>query len=106
MIIPLLRFKVNVGYSFQTITIQYPKRKYLRRKLEGIQYFEKDERGKTKCVGCGLCMRSVLPNVFILRLLKMRRETISTTYELMQPMYLCGIAKRACPVNAIFLERL
>ncbi|MBP1700858.1 MAG: dehydrogenase subunit [Deltaproteobacteria bacterium] len=59
MIIPLLKgLKVTLGYFFsKPITVQYPEEKVPpAKRWRGIQYFEKDERGKTKCVGCGLCM--------------------------------------------------
>ena len=76
MIIPLLKglaLTLNRFFS-KPITIQYPEQKIApAKRWRGIQYFEKDERGRTKCVACGLCMVVCPSNAFISRPLKMRK---------------------------------
>jgi NADH-quinone oxidoreductase subunit I len=110
MIIPLLK---GLGLTLtrflsKPITIQYPEKKRPPSpRWRGIQYFEKDDRGKTKCVACGLCM-IVCPSQCI---------TIETaedeegrryplTYELdASRCIFCGYCEEACPVSAIFMGK-
>jgi len=110
MIIPILKgLALTLSRFFsKPITIQYPEQKLPPApRWRGIQYFEKDERGKTKCVACGLCM-AVCPSQCI---------TIETaedeegrryplTYELDATRCIfCGYCEEACPVNAIFMGK-
>ena len=110
MILPMLKglmLTLNRFFS-KPITVQYPEERIPSApRWRGIQYFEKDERGKTKCVACGLCM-AVCPSQCI---------TIETaedeegrrypmTYELDSSRCIyCGFCEEACPVNAIFMGR-
>jgi NADH-quinone oxidoreductase subunit I len=110
MIIPILQgLKLTLSRLFsRPITIQYPEEKLPPApRWRGIQFFEKDDRGKTKCVACGLCM-AVCPSQCI---------TIETaedeegrryplTYEIdASRCIFCGFCEEACPVNAIFMGR-
>jgi NADH-quinone oxidoreductase chain I len=110
MILPMLKglmLTLNRFFS-KPITVQYPEERIpSAQRWRGVQYFEKDERGKTKCVACGLCM-AVCPSQCI---------TIETaedeegrryplTYELDSSRCIyCGFCEEACPVNAIFMGR-
>jgi NADH-quinone oxidoreductase subunit I len=110
MIIPMLKgLALTLRRVFsRPITTQYPEEKIPpSQRWRGIQYFEKDERGKTKCVACGLCM-AVCPSQCI---------TIETTedeegrrvplrYELdASRCVYCGFCEEACPVGAVFLGK-
>ncbi len=110
MIIPILKgLALTLSRFFsRPITIQYPEQKVPPApRWRGIQYFETDERGRTKCVACGLCM-AVCPSQCI---------TIETaedeegrryplTYELdVTRCIFCGYCEEACPVNAIFMGK-
>lgn len=110
MIIPILKgLALTLSRFFsRPITIQYPEQKVPPApRWRGIQYFETDEHGRTKCVACGLCM-AVCPSQCI---------TIETaedeegrryplTYELDATRCIfCGYCEEACPVNAIFMGK-
>jgi len=108
MIIPMLKglmLTLNRFFS-KPITTQYPEEKIppaLRRR--GIHYFEKDERGKTKCVACGLCM-IVCPSkcISIETAEDEEGRRVPLTYELDASRCIyCGFCEEACPVGAIFL---
>ncbi len=108
MIIPLLKglwLTLNRFFS-KPITTQYPEEKIppaLR--WRGIHYFEKDERGKTKCVACGLCM-IVCPSkcIYIETAEDEEGRRVPLTYELDASRCIyCGYCEEACPVGAIFL---
>jgi len=111
MIIPMLKGLMLTFNRFfsRPITIQYPEEKMpAAPRWRGIQYFERDEQGKTKCVACGLCM-IVCPSQCI---------TIETaedeegrryplTYELDASRCIyCGYCEEACPVSAIFMGKM
>ena len=110
MIIPILKgLALTLSRFFsRPITIQYPEQKVPPApRWRGIQYFETDEQGRTKCVACGLCM-AVCPSQCI---------TIETaedeegrryplTYELDATRCIfCGYCEEVCPVNAIFMGK-
>jgi NADH-quinone oxidoreductase subunit I len=105
MIIPLLKgLSLTLSRFFsRPITIQYPEQKVPpAKRWRGIQYFEKDERGKTKCVGCGLCM-AVCPSqcIYIETAEDEEGRRYPLTYELdASRCIFCG-----CPVNAIFMGK-
>jgi NADH-quinone oxidoreductase subunit I len=110
MIIPLLKgLKVTLRYFFsKPITTQYPEEKLPQAKRwRGIQYFEKDERGKTKCVACGLCM-IVCPSqcIYIETAEDEEGRRYPSTYELDATRCIfCGFCEEACPVKAIFMGK-
>ena len=75
------------------------------KRWRGIQYFEKDERGKTKCVGCGLCM-AVCPSqcIYIETAEDEEGRRYPLTYELdASRCIFCGFCEDACPTEEIVL---
>lgn len=110
MIIPLLKglaFTL-VRFFSRPITIQYPEQKVPpAKRWRGVQYFEKDEQGKTKCVACGLCM-AVCPSqcIYIETAEDEEGRRYPLTYELDELRCIfCGYCEEACPVNAIFMGK-
>ena len=108
MIIPMLKgLGLTLSRFFsRPITVQYPEEKIPpAKRWRGIHYFEKDERGKTKCVACGLCM-AVCPSqcIYIETAEDKEGKRYPLTYELdgARCIY-CGYCEEACPVGAIFL---
>lgn len=110
MIIPLLK---GLGLTLtrffsKPITIQYPEQKRPpSSRWRGIQYFEKDDRGKTKCVACGLCM-VVCPSQCIT--IETAEDEEGRRYPLSYELdasrcIFCGYCEEACPVNAIFMGK-
>jgi NADH-quinone oxidoreductase chain I len=110
MIIPLLKgLGLTLSRFFsKPITIQYPEEKLLpAKRWRGIQYFEMDENGKTKCVACGLCM-AVCPSqcIYIETAEDEQGNRYPLTYELdVSRCIFCGFCEEACPVKAIFLGK-
>lgn len=110
MIIPLLHgLKLTLNRFFsKPITIQYPEERVSPApRWRGIHYFELDERGKTKCVACGLCM-VVCPSqcIHIETAEDEQGKRYPLTYELdISRCIFCGFCEEACPVNAIFLGK-
>ena len=110
MIIPMLKgLALTLRRCFsKPITTQYPEEKIPPgQRWRGIQYFEKDERGKTKCVACGLCM-AVCPSQCITIETAEDEEgrRVPLCYELdASRCVFCGFCEEACPVGAIFLGK-
>jgi len=110
MIIPLLKgLAFTLGRFFsKPITNQYPEEKVPpSKRWRGIQYFEKDEQGKLKCVACGLCM-AVCPSqcIHIVTAENAEGKRYPLTYELdVLRCIFCGYCEEACPVNAIFVGK-
>jgi NADH-quinone oxidoreductase chain I len=110
MIIPLLKglgLTLKMFFS-RPVTVQYPEEKTPPApRWRGPQYFEKDERGKTKCVACGLCM-AVCPAqcIYIETAEDEEGRRYPLTYEIDSTRCIfCGYCEEACPVNAIFMGR-
>ena len=110
MILPMLKglmLTLNRFFS-KPITVQYPEERIPSApRWRGVQYFEKDERGKTKCVACGLCM-AVCPSqcIYIETAEDEEGRRYPMTYELDSSRCIyCGFCEEACPVNAIFMGR-
>ncbi len=110
MIIPILKgLALTLSRFFsRPITIQYPEQKVPPApRWRGIQYFEADERGKTKCVACGLCM-AVCPSqcISIETAEDEEGRRYPLTYELDATRCIfCGYCEEVCPVNAIFMGK-
>jgi NADH-quinone oxidoreductase chain I len=110
MIIPLLKgLGLTLARFFsKPITIQYPEKKLPpSSRWRGIQYFEKDEQGKTKCVACGLCM-IVCPSQCIT--IETAEDEEGKRYPLRYELdasrcIFCGYCEEACPVGAIFMGK-
>lgn len=108
MIIPMLKglmLTLNRFFS-RPITVQYPEEKIPSApRWRGIQYFERDDQGKTKCVACGLCM-AVCPSqcIAIETAEDEGGRRYPLTYELdASRCVYCGFCEEACPVGAIFM---
>ena len=110
MIIPMLKGLALTLRRFfsRPITIQYPEEKLPPgQRWRGAQYFEKDERGKTKCVACGLCM-VVCPSqcIYIETAEDGEGRRYPLTYRLDATRCIyCGFCEEACPVGAIFMGK-
>ncbi len=110
MIIPLLKglWLTLKRFFSKPITVQYPEEKRPpAKRWRGIEYFEKDEQGRIKCVACGLCM-IVCPSqcIYIETAEDEEGRRYPLTYELdaARCVY-CGFCEEACPVNAIFMGK-
>ena len=110
MIIPMLKgLALTLSRCFsKPITTQYPEEKVPPgERWRGIHYFEKDEKGKTKCVACGLCM-AVCPSqcIYIETAEDEEGKRYPSCYELdASRCVYCGFCEEACPVGAIFLGK-
>jgi NADH-quinone oxidoreductase chain I len=110
VVLPILKGLVlTLGRLFsKPITVQYPEeRTPPAPRWRGAQYFERDERGKTKCVACGLCM-IVCPSqcISIETVEDEEGRRVPLTYELdASRCIFCGYCEEACPVGAIFMGR-
>jgi len=110
MIIPMLKgLALTLSRCFsKPITTQYPEEKIPPgQRWRGIHYFEKDEKGKTKCVACGLCM-VVCPSQCIW--IETAEDEEGKRYPLIYELdasrcIFCGYCEEACPVGAIFLGK-
>jgi len=110
MIIPMLKglaFTLRRFFS-RPITIQYPEEKIPPgQRWRGVQYFEKDERGKTRCVACGLCMVACPSQCISIETAEDeagRRYPLTYTLDATRCIY-CGYCEEACPVGAIFMGK-
>ena len=110
MIIPMLKgLALTLSRVFsRPITIQYPEEKLppgLR--WRGVHYFERDEKGTTKCVACGLCMAVCPSQCITLETAEAedgRRYPLTYHLDGSRCIY-CGYCEEACPVGAIFLGK-
>ncbi len=110
MIVPLMKglwLTLTKCFS-KPITVQYPEEKIPpARRWRGYQYFEADEEGRTKCVGCGLCM-VVCPSqcITVETAEDANGRRYPSRYEIDTTRCIfCGYCEEACPVNAIFMGR-
>ncbi len=103
-----LRLTLRVFFS-RPITIQYPERKReVSPRWRGVHYFERNIKGDTRCVACGLCV-VICPSQCI-RLVAVELdsgERYPELYEIntVRCIY-CGLCAEACPVDAIKLGRI
>ncbi len=110
MIIPMIKGLALTLTRFfsRPITIRYPEEKRPPApRWRGIQYFEHDERGKTKCVACGLCM-IVCPSqcIYVETAEDENGRRYPKRYELDATRCIfCGFCEEACPVDAIFMGK-
>ena len=110
MIIPLIKGLLLTLRRFfsKPITVQYPEKKRPpAKRWRGIEYFEKDEQGRTKCIACGLCM-IVCPSqcIYIETAEDEEGRRYPLTYELNAARCVyCGFCEEACPVKAIFMGK-
>ncbi|OPY63936.1 MAG: NADH-quinone oxidoreductase subunit I [Syntrophorhabdaceae bacterium PtaU1.Bin034] len=110
MIIPLLKgLRLTLARFFsRPITIQYPEEKKTPPpRWRGIHYFDKDEKGDTTCVACGLCV-AICPSRCIYLEIGEREDgqRYPARYEIDELRCIfCGYCQEACPVNAIRLGK-
>ncbi|MBW2038580.1 MAG: NADH-quinone oxidoreductase subunit NuoI [Deltaproteobacteria bacterium] len=110
MIIPLLKgLRLTLKRFFsRPVTIQYPEHKReVAPRWRGIHYFERNEKGDTRCVACGLCVTVCPSNAIRLVAVELEGgERYPEVYEInaIRCIY-CGLCAEACPVNAIKLGR-
>lgn len=108
MIVPLLKGLLLTLRRFfsKPITIRYPEeRRVIAARWRGIQYFEKNDRGETLCVACGLCV-AACPSRCISLEIREREDgsRYPERYEIdTLRCIFCGYCQEACPVNAIKL---
>ena len=108
MILPLLRgLSLTIRRFFsKPITIQYPEeKKTLSSRWRGMHYFDKDTKGDTTCVACGLCVAICPSNCIYLEIGEREdgsRYPIRYEIDELRCIF-CGYCQEACPVNAIRL---
>jgi NADH-quinone oxidoreductase chain I len=102
-----LRLTLAAFFS-RPITIRYPERKReVSPRWRGIHYFERNEKGDTRCVACGLCVAICPSQCIRLKAVELDSgERYPELYEIntVRCIY-CGLCAEACPVNAIKLGR-
>jgi NADH-quinone oxidoreductase subunit I len=102
-----LRLTLRAFFS-RPITIRYPERKReVSPRWRGIHYFERNEKGDTRCVACGLCVAICPSQCIRLKAVELDNgERYPEIYEIntVRCIY-CGMCAEACPVNAIKLGR-
>jgi len=108
MIIPLLKgLRLTLKRFFsKPITMRYPEEKRTPSpRWRGMHFFEKNEKGETTCVACGLCV-AICPSKCISLEIGERddgtRYPIRYEIEALRCIF-CGYCQEACPVNAIRL---
>jgi NADH-quinone oxidoreductase chain I len=108
MILPLLKgLKLTLKMFFsRPVTVRYPeKKREISPRWRGMHFFEKNDRGETACVACGLCV-AVCPSRCIT--LEIRENKDGSRYpgryeiDALRCIY-CGFCQEACPVDAIKL---
>jgi NADH-quinone oxidoreductase subunit I len=110
MIIPLLKgLRLTLKSFFsRPVTIKYPEQKReVAPRWRAVHYFERNDKGDTRCVACGLCV-GICPSHCI-RLVAIERESgerYPEVYEIntVRCIY-CGYCAESCPVDAIKLGR-
>lgn len=108
IILPLLKgLRLTLKRFFsKPITMQYPEEKRTPApRWRGMHFFEKNEKGETTCVACGLCV-AICPSKCISLEIGERddgtRYPIRYEIEVLRCIF-CGYCQEACPVNAIRL---
>lgn len=108
MIIPLLKgLSLTLKRFFsKPITISYPeKKKPIPERWRGMHYFNKNEKGETTCVACGLCVAICPSRCIYLEIGETeegKRYPIRYELDTLRCIF-CGFCQEACPVNAIRL---
>lgn len=110
MIIPLLKgLRLTLKRFFsRPVTIRYPeKKREVAPRWRGVHYFERDKRGDTRCVACGLCV-AVCPSqcIHLMAVELEGGERYPEAYEINTVRCIfCGFCAEACPVDAITLGK-
>jgi NADH-quinone oxidoreductase subunit I len=102
-----LRLTLRAFFS-RPITIRYPERKReVSPRWRGVHYFERNAKGDTRCVACGLCVAICPSQCIRLKAVELDSgERYPELYEIntVRCIY-CGMCAEACPVHAIKLGR-
>jgi NADH-quinone oxidoreductase subunit I len=108
VVIPLLKgLRLTLKRFFsRPVTIRYPEQKKpMPPRWRGMHYFDKDQKGETTCVACGLCV-AICPSRCITLEIGEREDgpRYPVRYEIDSLRCIfCGYCQEACPVNAIRL---
>lgn len=108
VVIPLLKgLRLTLKRFFsRPVTIRYPEQKKpMPPRWRGMHYFDKDQKGETTCVACGLCV-AICPSRCITLEIGEREDgkRYPMRYEIdALRCIFCGYCQEACPVNAIRL---
>jgi NADH-quinone oxidoreductase subunit I len=108
IILPLLKglWLTLRRFFSKPITVQYPDVKRVPApRWRGIHYFDKDAKGETTCVACGLCVAVCPSNCIYLEIGEREdgsRYPIRYEIDELRCIF-CGYCQEACPVDAIRL---
>jgi NADH-quinone oxidoreductase subunit I len=108
IILPLLKglWLTLRRFFSKPITVQYPDVKRVPApRWRGMHYFDKDAKGETTCVACGLCVAVCPSNCIYLEIGEREdgnRYPIRYEIDELRCIF-CGYCQEACPVNAIRL---
>jgi len=108
VVVPLLKgLRLTLKRFFsRPVTIRYPEQKKpMPPRWRGMHYFDKDQKGETTCVACGLCV-AICPSRCIT--LEIGEKENGTRYPIRYEIdalrcIFGGYCQEACPVNAIRL---
>jgi NADH-quinone oxidoreductase chain I len=106
IVLPLLKglWLTLKRFFSRPITVQYPEeKKGVSERWRGIHYFDKDAKGETTCVACGLCVAICPSNCIYLEIGERpdgSRYPIRYEVDELRCIF-CGYCQEACPVNAI-----
>jgi NADH-quinone oxidoreductase subunit I len=108
IVLPLLKglWLTLRRFFSKPITVQYPDVKRVPApRWRGMHYFDKDAKGETTCVACGLCVAVCPSNCIYLEIGEREdgnRYPIRYEIDGLRCIF-CGYCQEACPVNAIRL---
>jgi NADH-quinone oxidoreductase subunit I len=108
IVLPLLKglWLTLRRFFSKPITVQYPDVKRVPApRWRGMHYFDKDAKGETTCVACGLCVAVCPSNCIYLEIGEREdgsRYPIRYEIDELRCIF-CGYCQEACPVNAIRL---
>jgi len=86
----------------------YPDVKYeLPERFRGAQVLKRDEEGKERCVGCGLCPEICPSSAITLETSEgVEHEKQVDFYEIDLGLCIyCGFCQEVCPVDAVFMGK-
>jgi NADH-quinone oxidoreductase subunit I len=108
IVLPLLKglWLTLRRFLSKPITVQYPDVKRVPApRWRGMHYFDKDAKGETTCVACGLCVAACPSSCIYLEIGEREdgnRYPIRYEIDELRCIF-CGYCQEACPVNAIRL---
>lgn len=90
------------------VTLMYPDVRYeLPERFRGAQVLKRDEEGKERCVGCGLCPEICPSSAITLETSEgVEHEKQVDFYEIDLGLCIyCGFCQEVCPVDAVFMGK-